>query len=377
MRNYDFYRQFLNLRAWIHQEHFAGDMLESGNDLTCYFVEDGDQEFSVDCSHILLLNKVRLDWISTIECPMEVELRLSHFIYPIEPIHDQLYRWEVIDNIRTQSHLCSQYAENLIRNFAWQHAVKVIRALGGDISAQPLEINIFLYGKRNHGYRLDSHEFRGITAGKRKMLDQLAEFHDVDDSMITELRDRRGTANSLVSALDAYWQNEYFWASKTHSGSESVIAENPYILHKSLGNAFCEEQHEWDQMWDSLLDKKPHSPNLTTPPNLKVVPTDDWDFSEESPLKALGYTVGASGWNKTKRHKFLERFLHTPLPSNAPDEWHFSWGKPTTQKRKGKMINHLEGMASLFERQKNSSKFNLAIKQWRADANFIRSLELD
>lgn len=99
-----------------------------------------------------------------------------------------------------------------------------------------------------------------------------------------------------------------------------------------------------------------------------------FDFNQESPLKALGYTVGTSGWSERKRQLFLAGFLcRQVIPDHKIYDWS-EWGAPGSAARKQKMINHLSGLASLAERKQNAQAYSKAIQHWQEDAAYVQSL---
>jgi hypothetical protein len=60
----------------------------------------------------------------------------------------------------------------------------------------------------------------------------------------------------------------------------------------------------------------------------------DWNFREQSALKHLGYTVGATnGMSQKQRRDFLDDFLIVPLPTSLPPEYRSEWGAPGSAMR--------------------------------------------
>ena len=101
----------------------------------------------------------------------------------------------------------------------------------------------------------------------------------------------------------------------------------------------------------------------------------NFDLNQESPLKALGYTVGTSGWTDRKRKLFLADFLcRQVIPDHYFYDWS-DWGEPGSAARKQKMVYHLSGLASLAERRQNAQAYTRAIQHWIHDAAYVQSLK--
>jgi len=95
--------------------------------------------------------------------------------------------------------------------------------------------------------------------------------------------------------------------------------------------------------------------------------------NEVSILRALGYQVGESSHfnSELQRQTFLDDFVDAELPSNLPQSYRDSWGEPDTDERVNKMINHINGIASLFSRRERSESYAQAILEWRGDAEYL------
>ena len=95
-------------------------------------------------------------------------------------------------------------------------------------------------------------------------------------------------------------------------------------------------------------------------------------FDEVSPLKIMGYTVGAKGLGLDERTKVLNYALFGDFQRYMPEgiQYDYRWGEPGSRKRFGAVFNHIRRVKDL---RNNRSGMELARRDWNADLHYIRT----
>lgn len=93
------------------------------------------------------------------------------------------------------------------------------------------------------------------------------------------------------------------------------------------------------------------------------------DRVEESPLRSLGYQVGAKGLNVYQRRRILNDAYRGNLPQVADPAYMAEWGSRRTRRRLWRIAHHL---AMLIRANHNKSNFSMALDEWSADLDWLR-----
>ena len=102
---------------------------------------------------------------------------------------------------------------------------------------------------------------------------------------------------------------------------------------------------------------------------------NEWGLREISPLRLLGYVVGANGLNENQRQKFLGGFLSAKLPNVFPEDYIKEWGEPNSQLRCERTMSHLSGNIKRAS-QSNPDALKLAIAHWQKDLGYLKLLKV-
>ena len=95
------------------------------------------------------------------------------------------------------------------------------------------------------------------------------------------------------------------------------------------------------------------------------------EWAEYSPMKLLGYSVGAQGLSDAARREFLADFVEqADLPTQLPEAYVAPWGKPATAARVQRTARHLGFLWHQRERQ-DPERYAVAISCWRRDFQFL------
>jgi hypothetical protein len=95
------------------------------------------------------------------------------------------------------------------------------------------------------------------------------------------------------------------------------------------------------------------------------------EWAEYSPMKLLGYSVGAQGLPDADRREFLADFIEkADLPTQLPEGYVAPWGKPATAARLQRTARHLGFLWHQRERQ-DLERYAVAIACWRRDYQFL------
>ena len=98
----------------------------------------------------------------------------------------------------------------------------------------------------------------------------------------------------------------------------------------------------------------------------------DFDsFEEISPLKLLGYSVGASGLSDADRTHVLNLAMFGDFQRHMPDRFNFDvrWGQPGSRIRFARIYNHIRRVKNLRNNRRNMS---IARSNWAADMQYIQ-----
>ena len=98
----------------------------------------------------------------------------------------------------------------------------------------------------------------------------------------------------------------------------------------------------------------------------------DFDnFDEFSPLKILGYAVGASGLTDSDRLKVLNFAIFGDFQRYMPEQIDYDarWGLPGSRNRFSEIYNHIRRVKNLRNNRKNMSH---ARRDWEADMSYIQ-----
>ena len=91
---------------------------------------------------------------------------------------------------------------------------------------------------------------------------------------------------------------------------------------------------------------------------------------DRSPLKVLGYAVGRSGIEVTKRREILERAYRGDLPITGSQRYMLEWGCPGSPERLRKIA---ESIASHCRNQKRKQAPSIeSIQDWEADLGWLK-----
>lgn len=99
------------------------------------------------------------------------------------------------------------------------------------------------------------------------------------------------------------------------------------------------------------------------------------DFSEAvlqscSPLALFGYNVRRdNGLTVRQRREFLEDFLKlAPIPKFYREGYRKGWGRPDTEDRRTRMLNHIGGRIAMAGHQERMAA---AVAQWEGDMAWV------
>ena len=98
----------------------------------------------------------------------------------------------------------------------------------------------------------------------------------------------------------------------------------------------------------------------------------DFDnFDEFSPLKILGYAVGASGLKDSNRLEVLNFAIFGDFQRYMPEQIDYDarWGLPGSRNRFSEIYNHIRRVKNLRNNRKNMSH---ARRDWEADMSYIQ-----
>lgn len=98
----------------------------------------------------------------------------------------------------------------------------------------------------------------------------------------------------------------------------------------------------------------------------------DFDnFDEFSPLKILGYAVGASGLKNSDRLEVLNFAIFGDFQRYMPEQIDYDarWGLPGSRNRFSEIYNHIRRVKNLRNNRKNMSH---ARRDWEADMSYIQ-----
>lgn len=142
-------------------------------------------------------------------------------------------------------------------------------------------------------------------------------------------------------------------------------APKSVLMELSEGHGALEFLTEGELKWPSM--SVPEIPKIFDP--FVGIEKGHDDRIEESPLKAMGYTVGKiRGLPVTSRKKILERAYSGNLPFVHSDEYMLDWGEPRTRRRLWRIAHHLAWLANSWKRLPNH---RVAVSDWKNDIDML------
>ena len=103
---------------------------------------------------------------------------------------------------------------------------------------------------------------------------------------------------------------------------------------------------------------------------------DPKEWPEESPLKHMGYKVGANGLSRGKRREILEDAYKGDVPNVFSPEYMEDWGSPDSSKRLHKMARSIASHAR-NAKKKNTGSMYTAILDWEGDLAWLKETFYD
>lgn len=98
------------------------------------------------------------------------------------------------------------------------------------------------------------------------------------------------------------------------------------------------------------------------------------DWHEQSALKLLGYTVGATkGWAQQDRQDFLRYFMEAQLPLRVAEVFGNAYGTPLSDMRLAKVVALLKSAIQRSLRN-DPDRYAVAIEHWSDDLTFLRQV---
>ena len=91
---------------------------------------------------------------------------------------------------------------------------------------------------------------------------------------------------------------------------------------------------------------------------------------EESPLHAMDYRVGQSGWDANTRRQILSSAFKEPLPFVEGLGYMEAWGEPGTGQRLHKMAMHI---AYLVDKNSGRQSLGAAVRDWNDDLKWLKA----
>jgi hypothetical protein len=144
--------------------------------------------------------------------------------------------------------------------------------------------------------------------------------------------------------------------------------KNPFVANRAVLEAFAEHHSAITYLlnigfeWPIGFERD----DLTEPSFLNK----SLDRVEESPLRSLGYQVGAKGLNEFQRRRILSDAYRGNLPQVADAAYMAEWGARRTRRRLWRIAHHL---AMLIRANNNKTSFFMALDEWSADLDWLRA----
>ena len=97
-----------------------------------------------------------------------------------------------------------------------------------------------------------------------------------------------------------------------------------------------------------------------------------YDRAAQSPLHAMGYSVGKKGISQRRRRLILQSTYSGALPLVESREYMYEWGEPNSGKRLRRIAQQLASNVQMFGRRENAHSYQQAIDDWCDDLEWLK-----